>query len=210
MLRLRDRAAAAEAVELGVALLAGVLLLAAAFAGDAFATAAAAIAAAAMLGALALLGRVPLAGGGVWLVGTLLALAAWSGLSASWSIAPDLSWEELNRGLVYAAFAVLGVVLGSQGPRACRVAAVLLAIVLGAAVLWAVAGNAITSIFPDGGRAVRVRDPIGYWNALALLADAVLELGLWLAASPLLRRTLRVAGAVMAFCSLVAVLLAAS
>ena len=210
MLRLRDRAAAAGATELGLALLAGALLLAAAFAGDAFATGAAAIVAAAVLGALALLGRAPLATGGAALVGTLIALAAWSGLSVAWSIAPDLSWDELNRGLVYVAFAVLGVVLGSQGARACRLAAVVLAAVLGATILWALAGKAIPSLFPDGGRAARLRDPIGYWNALALLADAVLVLGLWLAASPGLRRALRVAGAVLAFCAVVAVLLAAS
>src|SRR5918992_601460 len=127
MLRLRDRAAAAGAVEPAIAVLAGVLLLAATFEGDAFATGAAAILAAAVLGALALLGRVPLAAGGAALVGSLLALAAWSGLSVAWSIAPDLTWDELNRGLVYVAFALVGVVLGSQGPRAGRVVAALLA-----------------------------------------------------------------------------------
>src|SRR5687768_1817764 len=128
MLRLRDRAAAAgRDVELGIATLAGILLLAAAFAGEAFATAAGTVVAAAVLGALALMGRLPLAAGGSAVVGALLALAAWSGLSVAWSVAPDLSWDELNRGLVYVAFAVVGIVLGSQGSRACRTAAVLLA-----------------------------------------------------------------------------------
>jgi O-Antigen ligase len=197
-------------MELGVALVAGVLLLAATFSGDAFATAAGALVAAAVLGALALLGFVPLARGGAALVGALLALAAWSGVSVAWSIAPDLSWDELNRGLVYAAFAVVGVVLGSQGRRAARVAAAVLVVVLGATILWALAGKAIPSLFPDGGRAARLRDPIGYWNALALLADALLVLGLWLAATPGLRRAFRLAGAVLSFCAVVAVLLAAS
>src|SRR5918992_1153077 len=210
MLRLRTLAAAVGGVELSIALLAGILLLAATFAGDRFATAAGAVVAAALLAALALLGRVPLAAGGTALAGALLALAGWSGLSAAWSIAADLSWEELNRGLVYVAFAAVGIVLGSQGPRAGRVVAMLLTVVLGATILWALAGKAIPALFPDGGRAARLRDPIGYWNALALLADALLVLGLWLAATPSLRRALRVVGAVVAFCAVVAVLLAAS
>ncbi len=102
------------------------LLAAGLFFGSSIWVAAAALAAAAALGTAGLLGRLPLARAGVFLVGSLLGLAAWSGVSVAWSVTPDRSWDELNRLLVYAAFALLGVVLGSLGPRACRIAALAL------------------------------------------------------------------------------------
>ena len=39
------------------------------------------------------------------------------------------------------------------------------------------------SLDPEGDRVARLREPVGYWNALALLADIALVLGLWLGAS---------------------------
>ena len=205
----RERAAALRP-EAATALPAGILLLlvAALFAGDSTLVHAAALAAAAVVGGLAALGRLRLSGG-VALVAALVALAAWNGLSVAWSIAPDLSWAELNRGLLYAAFAGLGAILGSQGPRALRVTALVVGAALAAAILWALAGKAIPALFPDGGRAARLRDPIGYWNALALAADALLVLALWVAAGARDRRV-RAAGAVVATCAVVAVLLSAS
>ncbi|HZG34767.1 MAG TPA: O-antigen ligase family protein [Gaiellaceae bacterium] len=186
------------------------LLTAALFAGEAFATAAAALIAAGAVAALALLGRLPLRRGAGALVGALVALAAWNGLSAWWSVAPDASWRELNRGLAYAAFAVLGAALGSLPRRPLRAAAVVVGLPLAAAVFWALAGKAIPALFPDGGRAARLRDPIGYWNALALVADALLVLGLWTAARPARRRGPVVVGTVLAYAAVVAVLLTAS
>src|SRR5687767_6167376 len=152
------------------------LLTAALFAGESFWVGAVALLVAAAVLALGLVGRIPLSASGVPLVAALVALAAWSGVSIAWSVAPDRSWDDLNRGLVHAAFAVLGVAAGSLGLRsqrlgACRLVALVLAGALGAAVLWALAGKAIPALFPDGGRAARLRDPIGYWNALALRSE---------------------------------------
>ena len=138
------------------------------------------------------------------------ALALWTGLSLAWSIAPDLSWDELNRILVFAAFLAVGLLLGAAGgATACRLAAAALLVALGAAVLWALAGKAIPALFPDGGRAARLRDPIGYWNALALAADMLLVLALWLAATARSKIALA-GGAMLAYASVVAILLAAS
>lgn len=110
----------------------------------------------------------------------LLALAgafvAWHGLSVLWSIAPDRSWEVFDKELVLLAFLVLGLV-AARSPRS---AGLLLATLLGAALVWALAGKAIPGLFPDGERAARLRNPVGYWNGLALLADLALPLGLWL------------------------------
>ncbi len=189
---------------------AGTLLLGAVFVGDSVWTGLAALVAAGGWSALALTGRIPSPSrGGLVVLGLLLATAAWSGLSIAWSIAPDRSWEELDRTLVYAAFLVVGLLLGASRPGAIRSAAWALTAAFGAAVAWALAGKAIPAIFPDGGRAARLRDPIGYWNALALAADMLLVLALSLAASarPV---ALRAAGAVLAYAAVVAVLLAAS
>ena len=184
------------------------LLLGAVFAGDSVWTALAALLVAGVWGVLALSGSVPVPGGALVLGGLMLATAAWSGLSIAWSVAPDLSWAELNRTLVYTAFLAVGLLLGAR-PGSGRLAAAALTVAFGAGVVWALAGKAIPAVFPDGGRAARLRDPIGYWNALALAADALLVLALSFAASA---RTVavRAGGAALGYAAIVAVLLAAS
>ncbi|HWL33825.1 MAG TPA: O-antigen ligase family protein [Gaiellaceae bacterium] len=188
---------------------AAALLLGAVFAGDSVWTALAALLVAGGWGALALAGRSPLPGGGAVLGGLLLATAAWSGLSIAWSVAPDLSWAELDRTLVYTAFLAVGLLLGAGRPEAARLAAAALTVAFGAGVVWALAGKAIPAVFPDGGRAARLRDPIGYWNALALAADVLLVLALSFAASSR-AVAVRIGGAALAYAAVVAVLLAAS
>jgi tetratricopeptide (TPR) repeat protein len=187
------------------------LLLGALFAGDSVWLALAAFAVAGAWGALALSGRAPLPRGAGPLLGATAAVAVWTGLSVAWSIAPDLSWAELNRTLVLAALLVVGLLLGAAGgSRACSWAAGALLVALGAAVLWALAGKVVPALFPDGDRAARLRDPIGYWNALALAADILLVLALWLARAAGASRPARAAGAVLAYGAIVAVLLTAS
>ena len=186
------------------------LLLAALFAGDSVWTALAALFVAGGWSALALAGRARQPGGGAVLLGVLLATAAWAGLSVAWSVAPDRSWAELDRTLVFAAFLVVGLLLGARGPSACRWAAAALVAALGAAVVWALAGKAIPALFPDGGRTARLRDPIGYWNALALAADMLLVLALCSWRRQAGRAPPSRAGAVLAYAASVAVLLAAS
>jgi hypothetical protein len=188
---------------------AAALLLGAVFAGDSVWTALAALLVAGGWGALALAGRAPLPGGGAVLGGLLLATAAWSGLSIAWSVAPDLSWAELDRTLVFVAFLAVGLLLCAGRPDAARLAAAALTIAFGAGVAWALAGKAIPAVFPDGGRAARLRDPIGYWNALALAADALLVLALGFAASARVV-AVRMGCAALAYAAVVAVLLAAS
>ncbi|MGB8349423.1 MAG: hypothetical protein WCE47_03260, partial [Gaiella sp.] len=160
--------------------------------------------------ALGLRGTVPLPrldGAGVITVAAAGALTLWAGLSIWWSIAGDLSWSWLARGLVYIAFLALGVLAGAPAGGVRRVAA-LLALVFGAAIGWALLGVAIPSLFPDGDRIARLREPVGYWNALALLADAALALGLWVGRSP--RVAGRVAGLLLVYGAVLAVLLTQS
>src|SRR6187200_1780984 len=194
----------------GVAVsVAAALLLVAVFAGDSVWAGVAALVVAGIWGALALAGRAPVPAGGGVLGGLLLATAAWSGLSIAWSVAPDLSWAELDRTLVYSAFLAVGLLLAAGRPDAARLAAVALTAAFGAAVVWALAGKAIPAVFPDGGRAARLRDPIGYWNALALAADVLLVLALSFA-SAARAVAMRMGCAALAYAAVVAVLLAAS
>jgi tetratricopeptide (TPR) repeat protein len=142
-------------------------------------------------------------------VALLLALVAWVGLSIVWSIAGDRSWSALNKGSVYVLFLLAGILLGCLGARGARAAAALLAGVIGLALLWALAGKAVPGLFPDGGRIARLRNPVGYWNALALLADVAVVLGLWLATSFAARRW-RVAGGALAYVAMLSLLLTQS
>ena len=135
------------------------------------------------------------------------ALTAWAGLSIVWSIAGDLSWQWLARGLVYLAFLALGVLAGAAA-RGLRGVAAVLALVLALALGWALLGVAVPSLFPDGDRIARLREPVGYWNALALLAGAAVAFGLWAARRPGPAR--RVGGSLLVYAAVVALFLTQS
>src|SRR5262245_13886038 len=138
---------------------------------------------------------------GLLALGLLALFALWSGLTMAWSITPDSSWSYLNRGLVYAALALVGLYLAAAARRPATLVAGGLALLLGAVVLWALAGKVIPGLFPDGARVARPRNPIGYWNALALACAIALPVFLWLSAR------LRAVAAVGVYLSLVALLL---
>jgi O-antigen ligase len=102
----------------------------------------------------------------------MVAFAAWVALSAVWSISAPASLREVERILVYVAvaLAVAFVLRRGDGP------AVLAGIVVGATLICAYA--AATRLLPDrfdvpeaavGGH--RLSTPLGYWNALGLLAS---------------------------------------
>ena len=120
----------------------------------------------------------------------LAALAVWCALSIAWSIEPDRSWDYANRTFVYLAFALIGVQLAGR----TRELALGLAAVLGALCVWSLAGKVLPWLYEDYGRIARLRGPIGYWNALALLGDIALPLGLWLAIRRRIPGTLLVYG----------------
>ena len=70
----------------------------------------------------------------------------------------------------------------------------------------ALAGKVFPSLVADGDQVSRLRSPVGYWNALALLCAAGAVLGLWVATDRARRRGTRT-GAVLVFGALVAVVL---
>jgi hypothetical protein len=89
-------------------------------------------------------------------------------------------------------------------PRATRQVAALLAGLLGLVLAYALVAKGIPALYSDYGRLARLRSPIGYWNALALLGDMALVLGLWRAGRK------RVDGVLLVFAATVAILLAYS
>ncbi|HEX4526711.1 MAG TPA: O-antigen ligase family protein [Gaiellaceae bacterium] len=133
---------------------------------------------------------------GGWLALLPLAgLVAWLALSISWSTLPDRSWDYADRALVYLLFAVLGLWLASR----TRELANGLCVLLGAVVLWSLAGKVLPFLHDYGPPGVtRLSAPVGLWNQLAVLGAFALPLALW-------RR--RLAGTLLAYGWIVALLL---
>jgi tetratricopeptide (TPR) repeat protein len=142
---------------------------------------------------------------GLALAGLATAFVAWTGVTILWSAAPDRSWSYFNRGLAYLAFGVLGAYVGSAfGPR---VAVWLLGGLIAATCLWALAGKAVPALYDDYGRLARLRSPVGYWNALAVVAAFGLPLAVWAATRPRHSRLVRAGAVVGLFALIVALVL---
>src|ERR671936_3203557 len=98
--------------------------------------------------AAALLGAVPWPqpdrAGLAFLVLTAL-FVLWNGASISWSLDPDRSWAYTNRGLVYLAFAGLGLFVGALVLRAPRTVAAGFTVLLAAVLGWALLGKVVPS-----------------------------------------------------------------
>ena len=54
---------------------------------------------------------------GALFLGSLFGLGVWAGITVVWSISPDRTWQFTNRTLVYAAFGLLGALVGARLPR---------------------------------------------------------------------------------------------
>ena len=128
--------------------------------------------------------------GGLLPLAPLALLAVWSAVSVAWSIEPDRSWAYANRGLVYLAFALVGAFAADRLKELMYG----LAAILGAVCAWSLAGKALPWLYEDYARVARLRAPIGYWNALALLAAVALPIGLCLATRRRVPGTLLVYG----------------
>jgi hypothetical protein len=115
--------------------------------------------------------------------GLMAALGVWVALSAIWSVTPSGSLREVERMLVYVALAAAVALVLRRGDANALAAGVFSG---GAAVAaYALA----TRLFPDRLESYdspdlpyRLAEPIGYWNALGLLAVMCLLLGVGLVA----------------------------
>ncbi len=133
--------------------------------------------------------------GGLLALLPLAVLTAWLGLSIWWSLLPDRSWDYADRALVYLLFATLGLWLA---PRTGDLANGL-CILLGAVVVWSLAGKVLPPVHDYGPPGLaRLSAPVGLWNQLAVLGAFALPLALW-------RR--RLPGTLLAYGWIVALLL---
>jgi tetratricopeptide (TPR) repeat protein len=116
--------------------------------------------------------------------GTALALlgvfTALTGLSMSWSIAPELSLQETARSLSYLGLFAAALVAARLAPS---ITPAVLGGVLGAAVAvagWALATRIWPGALADNVIVARLSDPLGYWNALGAIAATAVPAALWL------------------------------
>src|SRR3954453_2088467 len=114
-----------------------------------------------------------------WLgIALLTAFGAWCALTMLWSVAPDQSWLEANRSLSYALVVVLAAGLGTVSPAAIQRIALGWLLVASAVALYALSGKiAPGAISPDEPIA-RLRAPLQYWNALALVCAMAVPVAL--------------------------------
>ncbi len=160
-------------------------------------------AAAAALGRTGLRVRAPhLAWAGV---GALTLFAVWSAVSIAWSVAPDRSWLEANRAVAYVLIVVLAIALGASDPRATRRVAGGLLAVVSIVALYALGGKALPGVLHQTGAVARLREPLEYWNALALLCAVAVPIALRLATDDARRKRGRL-GALAAALVLVCVI----
>ena len=135
----------------------------------------------------------------LWCLALATAFVAWSGLSIAWSVEPDRSWSYFDRGVVYLALLGVGILAGGLVRRAATVAAAELALVVLLVLAVGLAVKVFPSLYPDSERIARLRAPIGYWNALALLFAFGVPLALWLAGLAGRRTGLRALAVVFAY-----------
>jgi O-Antigen ligase len=123
-------------------------------------------------------------------LGALVALAAWTALSAAWSVAPAESLLEVQRTLVYVA-ALAAALLLSRGRHGRHLLGGVLA-----AIACISTFSLLTRLVPDRvgvhdrTAVYRLAQPIGYWNGLAIFAGVgvLLAFGFALRARTLLAR----------------------
>lgn len=149
----------------------------------------AAVAAAAWLGMDALRFRAPPIA--IWGLVLLGAFVFWSGVTVLWSVAPDQTWSDVNRGLSYVVVVALGIAIGMSQPRAPALLTRGFLLIAAAVAVYAlgqklVPGLHVSDVFDLNlaGSIPRLQEPIGYWNALALFLVLGVPAALALAIDP--------------------------
>jgi O-antigen ligase len=113
-------------------------------------------------------------------------LALWTGLSSTWSLAPDSGFEDFQRTLLYVALFGLALYAAASG-RYSRMllwgALTVCAVVAGAGLLSRLLPGVVEGSVSQVGT-YRLSYPLTYWNALGALAAMGALLALGLAANP--------------------------
>ena len=124
----------------------------------------------------------PRSGPALLAIGGVAGLAVWAGVSILWAPAGDLAWTEANRIALAALALVIGIGVASMVPQAPERFAVGLSIAAAPVVLWALLARCMPTVFGSDFEPSRLQAPVGYWNALALVAVVAIPGLLWWAA----------------------------
>ncbi len=124
----------------------------------------------------------PRSGPALLAIGGVAGLAVWAGVSILWAPAGDLAWTEANRIALAALALVIGIGIASMVPQAPERFAVGLSIAAAPVVLWALLARCMPTVFGSDFEPSRLQAPVGYWNALALVAVVAIPGLLWWAA----------------------------
>ena len=110
----------------------------------------------------------PLYGGTA--IALLTALAILTGLSMNWSVAPDLSIQELGRTFTYLAVFTVAVVAARRVPRGGSALLNGILMATAAVCLWALATRVWPASLGGDVLGARLGEPFDYWNALGGMA----------------------------------------
>ena len=116
-------------------------------------------------------------------LGALGALALWCALSIAASVAPDRSWDEVNRVLSYALAFALGLAAGTSAPRAIPRAAGGWVLVATLVALYALAGAVAPGIVDHAADEARLRAPLDRFGSLAAVCALAVPVAVRLAAA---------------------------
>ncbi len=139
-------------------------------------------------------------------LGCLAGFALWCGVTLAWSVSPDQTWLGLNRVILYALVTALAVCAGASAPRATeRMALGYLAVAV-AVCLYAFGGKAVPGWHIGGlfdldhaDTSSRLRAPLGYSNALALVLVMAVPIAVRVAIDRARGQVLRLGALVAAF-----------
>jgi hypothetical protein len=133
-------------------------------------------------------------------VGLLFGFAVWCGVTLLWSVAPDHTWAQVNRGVAYTLVVVLAIAAGSSAPRAIERVAIGWLVVAVTCALYALGGKLIPGVdvlgvsFDHTRFASRLREPLQYWNALGLVCVLAVPVALRMATDVARKPVVRCAG----------------
>ncbi len=123
----------------------------------------------------------PRSGPALLAIGGVAGLAVWAGISILWSPAGDMAWTEANRIALAALALVIGIGIAALMPHAPERFAVGLSLAAAPVVLWALLACCLPTVFGSDYEPSRLQAPVGYWNALALVATVAIPGLLWVA-----------------------------
>ena len=123
--------------------------------------------------------------GRLWGIGALVLMAAFAALEALsivWSVVPDSSWLAANQVLAYLMVFAAAVTWARVAPGRWPAIVAAIAGAMAAICAWSLIVKVFPATLAPGNRLGRLQAPLGYWNALGLVAAVGMPCCLWLGA----------------------------